>query len=724
MPLLVRLQGPRFYLVGDTTLVSAVINNNTNHDIAANAELDAKGLVVTGSKGKRSVNVPALGEARVDWNVRVEQAGEAKLKVTVRGGEFSDAMEKSFPVYEHGIDKLIAKSGKMRGGAVAVKLPLPKERRAGSTELSVQVSPSLAVTMLDALPYLIDYPYGCTEQTMSRFLPAAIVQKTLADAGLDAKKAMERVFGGIEQATADKTHPKGKRDLQELGAITNEGLKRLYDFQRSDGGWGWWKEGNASDRYMSAYVLWGLSLARDAGISVRADVLSRAADYLDHELVNEQVNADRQAWLLHALSVYYAAIPRKEPSSFEQKAFEHLWSTHKSMNAYTRALFALSAHRLGYLEQAKTLAVNLENGVIRDTRPDTSVVMEGAQSSDASVMATTHWGEEGFWWHWSDSGVEATSFVLMALLTIEPKSELVEPTVNWLLKNRRGAQWSNTKDTAISLLALSQYLKSSGELSGPIEFALSVNGHEIARKKLTRDDVLGAPSRFVVDSALVNEENEIKLTRIAGTGPLYFSAEARFFSLEEPIAPAGHELFVRRSYYKKVARKTLLKGTVYDTVPLLDGGDVQSGDRIEVVVAVETKNDYDYLLFEDLKPAGFEAVEVKSGTPMQARRVLQASFERNYGKLENEKKRKHGLGASTDAIDYTGESRSLYVEWRDRKVALFADSLKQGVWEMRYELRAEVPGKFHALPLMGQAMYVPEIRANSAETRVEVLDRK
>ena len=99
MPLLVRLQGPRFYLVGDTTVVSAVINNNTSHDIAASAELDAKGLVVAGAKGKRSVNVPALGEARVDWNVHVEQAGEAKLKVTVRGGDVSDAMEKSFPIF-------------------------------------------------------------------------------------------------------------------------------------------------------------------------------------------------------------------------------------------------------------------------------------------------------------------------------------------------------------------------------------------------------------------------------------------------------------------------------------------------------------------------------------------------------------------------------------------------------------------------------------------------
>ena len=60
---------------------------------------------------------------------------------------------------------------------------------------------------------------------------------------------------------------------------------------------------------------------------------------------------------------------------------------------------------------------------------------------------------------------------------------------------------------------------------------------------------------------------------------------------------------------------------------------------------------------------------------------------------------------------------------RDRKIAMFLDKLPEGVWEIRYELRAEVPGQFHALPLLGHAMYVPEIRANGAETRLEVRDR-
>ena len=80
--------------------------------------------------------------------------------------------------------------------------------------------------------------------------------------------------------------------------------------------------------------------------------------------------------------------------------------------------------------------------------------------------------------------------------------------------------------------------------------------------------------------------------------------------------------------------------------------------------------------------------------------------------------------ARTETTDFTGRQRWVYEELRDRKVALFLDKLPEGVWQIRYDLRAEVPGKFHALPVVGQAMYVPEIRCNGAELRVTVDDVK
>lgn len=705
-PLIVRLQAPRFFVVGDQVVVSAVINNNTDQAMSVAPSLVADGVTVTGlvvdgkpEKGKQGpVQVKANSETRVDWLVAATQATAAKLKVEARGGQYADAMEKTFTVYEHGIEKFVTRSGKMRGDSVAVRLDLPKERRTETTELMVQVAPSMATTMLDALPYLIDYPYGCTEQTMSRFLPAVITAKTLRDLGLKPEAAMNKIFGGIEASSAAATHPNGQRDLKQLDAITKQGLERLYDFQHADGGWGWWKEGE-SDHFMTAYVVWGMTLARQAGVEIRNDALDRAVSFLDKELVGEEANYDSQSWMLHALAVHHADRKQSEVSKFQGVAFENLWKNRDRLNAYTRALLALSAHNFGYTDRAKILVENLQNGVKIDNQPDTSIVQRGVQSSDPSVIGTAHWGEDGIYWRWSDGGVEATSFALRALLAIDPKNKLIEPITNWLVKNRRGAQWSNTRDTAIVVLTLNDYLRTSGELQPTMGYELLVNGNSIVTKQLTANDALSAPSRFAISRELLRDgQNEITIQRKGGTGPLYFAAEAKFFSLEEPLTPAGNEIFVRRQYFRLVNHPTLLKGIVSERVALNDGETLKSGDRVEVVLTVEAKNNYEYLLFEDLKPGGLEAVQLQSGSPVYIKEL------------------------KAGGVDFTGRTRWVYQELRDRKVALFVDKLPEGLWQVSYEMRAEAPGMFHALPVLGHAMYVPEIRTNGAEARIRIVD--
>jgi uncharacterized protein YfaS (alpha-2-macroglobulin family) len=742
MPLIVRLQAPRFFLVGDTVTLSAVLNNNSDEPMSVRTALEIAGGLKVGRDGAIApsvVNVPANGETRVDWVAEVASPGEVKLKVTARGDKYADAMEKTYLTYEHGIEKFIAKSGKARGNDITVKLDLPKERKPGSTLLTVQLTPSMAVTMLDALPYLIDYPYGCTEQTMSRFLPAAITAKTLKDLGLHPEDVMGHVFGGIEQAHAAATHPDGKKDLAELDKIINASLDRLYDFQHGDGGWGWWKEGG-SDHWMTAYVVWGLSLARDAGVSIKESALQRGAAFLDKTLVEEEESPDMQTWMLHALATYNHTAKIGQPSRFQAKAFDNLWTSREKLNAYTRALLALAAHHFGKTEQATILIQNLENGAKRDDRPDTSILISGtpANPQASTIQGTAHWGEDGIYWRWSEGGVEATAFALRALLAIDPQNKLIEPVTNWLIKNRRGAQWNSTRDTAIVVLAMNDYLRVSGELKPELEYELLVNGTSIAKKKLSGADVFSAPSRFAIDPKLIRDANEIRIRRKSGGTPIYFAAEAKFFSLEEPIAPAGNEIFVKRQYYKLAGRPTLLKGYVYDKEPLRDGETVKSGERVETVVTIEAKNNYEYLVFEDLKPAGLEAVEVRSGESVYARE-LKSGAVKNGQQVQSPKPAAQGAARVSfsktlrpiakpqpgrDESDYTSRTRWVYQELRDRKVALFVDKLPEGVWEIRYDLRAEVPGQFHALPVVGYAMYVPEIRCNGAEVRIKIEEAK
>ncbi|HVR39097.1 MAG TPA: alpha-2-macroglobulin family protein, partial [Thermoanaerobaculia bacterium] len=295
MPLIVRLQAPRFFVAGDRVVISAVINNNTDEEVRVTPSLDVEGVTVTGDKPD-AITIAAHGEGRADWTVLAEHAGNAKLRVTGRSATRGDAMEKTFVVYDHGVDKLLARSGKLRSDEAIIKLDLPARR---DTQLTVQIAPSLAVTMVDTLPYLINYPYGCTEQTMSRFLPAAIVARTLSKNGLDIGQRIDR---------------------KKLDDVTAQSMARLYDFQHGDGGWGWWKQGD-SDPFMTAYVVWGFSIARDAGLRVKTDEINRAVAWLEDQLPKHESRWHDATWLLHAISAW-----RGTPTAADTRAFNDVWS--------------------------------------------------------------------------------------------------------------------------------------------------------------------------------------------------------------------------------------------------------------------------------------------------------------------------------------------------------------------------------------------------------------
>ena len=123
----------------------------------------------------------------------------------------------------------------------------------------------------------------------------------------------------------------------------------------------------------------------------------------------------------------------------------------------------------------------------------------------------------------------------------------------------------------------------------------------------------------------------------------------------------------------------------YSRTEIKDGDGLKSGDLVEVELTIDSSNDYEYLVFEDMKAAGLEPVDIRSG------------------------------GAWGDGL-------SSNVELRDEKVALFVDRLPQGTRVLRYRMRAEIPGQFHALPTNGYAMYAPEVRAISDEQRINVRD--
>ena len=133
-------------------------------------------------------------------------------------------------------------------------------------------------------------------------------------------------------------------------------------------------------------------------------------------------------------------------------------------------------------------------------------------------LSARHWGEDGIFWRWSDGGVEATSLRCGPCWRSIQQNKLIEPVTNWLIKNRRGAQWSNTRDTAIVVLTLNDYLRMSGELSPSWDMNCWSTENRSRRSKSTAEDALSAPSKFAIPRELIRDgANEITIRRQTGS---------------------------------------------------------------------------------------------------------------------------------------------------------------------------------------------------------------
>ncbi len=700
-PLSVRTELPRFMIAGDEAVLTALVLNQTEESRSVELAWDLEGSGVVLDSSSRQSKVLGPGEEGVfELRTRANAEGTIDVTATVRSRGFQDSTGDSFPVYQHGMEKFVFRSGKQSSGNVLEELTLPARRAPGSTHLTIRVTPSLAVSMLDALPYMIQYPYGCVEQTMSRFMPAVVVSRTLTDLGLDGSDVADRIFGGMDETFRESGKIRPGEGMDRLDDVINSSLKRIYDFQKPSGGWGWWKEG-PEDLFMTAYVVWGLAMSHDAGRGVDIAALERGSNFLISRLGTLHENPDLLIWVLRCLAVCHEKVfAGSVLSPLQTEAFDKAWDGHTRLNAYTRSLLAVVAAVHGEMDKAKLLVRNLENGVI--AVDGLSAVNPGAGQRGPSMV---HWGRDGLFFRWSESAVESTAMAVEAMSRIDPENPLLEPAVNWLLANRRAASWNNTRDTAMTVLALNQYLRQSGELMHPLDLTVSFNNREIAGLSFDRASILDAPAAVTVPAEMLQDETQFRilLSRKESRAPVYYSIEAEYFSLEKPIQPSGNTLFVRRAVEKLEPFQTLLKGFQNRGIALGDRPVAVSGDALRVSLMVEARMDLEYVVIEDFKPACMEFTTLQSGGGLSLRQMRQD-------------RRGNWVPA--------GSSIRAYAEWRDNRGAFFIDRLPEGVWQLQYDARTQVPGSFHALPAVGSAMYVPEIIGNSLENIWSVRDRE
>ncbi len=566
--LLVRMETPRFLQQDDEVTISTIVHNYLETEKTTRLSLKAENVEIMGDTNAQVITMGKNEERRIDWKIKVTNPnGFAKLTASALTNEESDAVEMKIPLQPHGLQlanyQAMDISDIEKSDYKFVNIPEYTDLR--STKLTLNVAPSLASTMLGALDELVGYPYGCVEQTMSRFIPTVIVANAFRD-----------INAPISDATA-----------KELPKMVDAGYKRLYSMQNYSGGWGWWIN-DQSQPFMTAYVIYGLILGEKAGYPVRKDVLTKGIASLKTLLKDKNIDATTRAYMLYALS--YAE--NKDTKLFEEQ-FQLLSET--EMNDYSIALLSMAARNTGNIETAEKYSKLL-----------VSHVQDMGESG-------SYWGGKTFNYRWQDDKVQTTAMAVKALLldpvSLKDNPELMNKAVRWLMQQRQGGGWWNTQSTAFIIFAMVDYLKTSKELEPDYSVKIFVNNEMILDKKMTKEDVFQKDLKFVIDgSKLKTGQNDIKIEK-SGAGKVYISSDLRYYTNEANIQPRENGFRVHKEYFK------LEKYTKYNDDKIVYqkryfDGKVKSGDEILVKVRVEAKHkDLQYFMLEDPIPAGCEVVK-------------------------------------------------------------------------------------------------------------------
>ena len=721
--LIVRLQAPRFFVEKDEVVLTANVHNylKSAKSVQVMLELEGNCLAPAAKEGgdpdglTRTIEVAANGEQRVDWRVKVAREGQAIVRMKALSDEESDATEQSFQVYVHGMLKMESFSGALRPqdqvGTLAFNVPA--ERRVNESRLEVRYSPTLAGAMVDALPYLVEYPYGCTEQTLNRFVPTVITQRTLLNMGLDLKKIQEKRTNLNAQEIGDDADraKQWKRfdrnpvfDEEEVKKMVREGVQRLTEMQLSDGGWGWFSGwGEQSYAHTTAVVVHGLQLAQENDVALVPGVLDRGiawlksyqeqqVELLKNALVRPKPKTPYKTQADNLDALVYMVLADADAKNQEMLDFLYRDRTHLAV--YAKALFGLALHKQNEKQKLDMILRNIRQFVVEDNQNQTAYLKLP---------------NESYWWFWYGSDVEANAFYLKLLAKTDPKGDLAPKLVKYLLNNRKHATyWNSTRDTAYAIEALADYLKASGEGQPDLTVEVWLDGQKMKEVKISKEELFTFDNKFLVEGARLETGRHTMELRKKGTGPLYYNAYLTNFTLEDFITRTGLEVKVNRKIYKltpadKAAKVAGGRGQAvnqrvekYDRVELANLDTLTSGDLVEIELEIDSKNDYEYLIFEDMKAAGFEPVEVRSG----------------YG----------GSSGTGGAGAGGGNALGAYVEFRDNRVVFFVRALARGKHSVAYRMRAETPGQFSALPAKGYAMYAPELRGNSDELKLQITD--
>ncbi len=749
--LMVMPNAPRFMREGDVIYFSTKISNLTEKDLTGKVRLElfdaltdkpcddafaniGSNLDFTAKKGQSTA---------VSWklNVPVGEINALTWRVTATAGNQSDGEQNALPILTNRMLVTETKPLPLRGGQTKEFTFEAMQKATQSTTLqhhnfTLEFTQNPAWYAVQALPYLMEYPYECTEQIFSRYyanaLASEVVNSTpkikeifnkwslgasqpnqkVPSSGRDLGKAL---FSNLQKnqelksalleetpwvmnACNEEQQKKNIALLFDLNRMNDElgrAVDKLADRQMPSGGFSWFP-GGQENWYISQYLLEGfghlekLNVKRESNQKI-AQLVPKAIQYIDNQMLDNyqrlkyEVEKGRAKWednhvngmIVHYL--YTRSFYQKEKMNDNvKKAFDYyLTQTEKywlNQGIYYEGMIALALHRFDKKDVPQKIVKSLK---------------ERSLNNEELGM---YWKNEGGY-YWYQMPIETHALMIEVFTDVAKDDKAVDDLKTWLLKNKQTNAWKTTKATASAVYAL--LMNGQNWIAEDKDVKIAFNGKNLDVSKIEKEDGTGYfKESWKVESKKV-ENGEWKVER---TGETWNLSDLSKVKIENPNkVPVWGALYWQ--YFENLDKikdfketpltlqKQLFKEENSDKglimKPITSETQLAPGNKLKVRIELRVDRDMEYVHLKDMRASGFEPTNVLSQYKYQG-----------------------GLG--------------YYESTKDAATNFFFDRLPKGTYVFEYPLVINHKGDFSNGISTIQCMYAPEFSSHSEGVRVKI----
>ena len=724
--LMVIPNAPRFLREGDRIVISTKIANLTDNELSGVAQLEltdavsgkniSQELLIPNlsyigaiEQNPKEFTVDAKGNTQISWNLQIPEGIQAvQYKVIAKSEDFSDGEQNALPVLSNRM--MVTETLPMWVRSNQTKtFTLDKLKNQSSTtlkhhKLTLEMTSNPAWYALQALPYLMEYPYDCNEQTFSRYYANALAQHIVKsnpkieavfnqwafqgallsnlEKNEELKSLLIQETPWLRDAQSEKEQKKRIGLLFDLNKMHNElqtAFRKLKNNQSATGAWPWFN-GGRDNRYITQHIIAGFGHLKQLNVSSSSlieqnSMIQNALSYLDSQFVKEYKGLKKhnkdvdltkdhlsytQLHYLYVRSFYQEIKPSEEVETimdYYQSQIQKYWL---KRSLYAKGLMALSTHRM---DDAKTATKILKS------------LKENSITSDELGM---YWKANTNSWNWYQAPIETQALLIEAFSEIENDIVTIDNLKIWLLKNKQSNQWKTTKATTEAVYAL--LLQGSDWLDITEMVDVKVGNEAITHETL-QNVRLEAGSGYYktawTGSEIKKEQADVTITK-KGDGIAWGALYWQYFEDLDKITSAETPL--------KLSKKLFLKTNTdkgEEISEITSDSKLKVGDLVRVRIELRTDRSMEFVHLKDMRAAGFEPINVISQYKWQ------------------------------DGLGY-------YESTKDTATNFFIDYLPKGVYVFEYDLRINNAGDMSNGISTIQSMYAPEFSSHSEGVKILV----